>query len=86
VGQRQTLLLISSTNLNDVKEFKNRIDTFRNIIIYDKLEQLKNQLHDINAQIQKLDVTYSDKLALLDNGGPLKDLKTSIHIYNTKNQ
>jgi uncharacterized protein YydD (DUF2326 family) len=73
-------------SLHEVKEFKNRIDIFRNTIINEKLEQLKKQLYDINTQIQKLDITYSDKLSLLDNGGVLKDLKTSIHIYNTKNQ
>jgi uncharacterized protein YydD (DUF2326 family) len=73
-------------SLHEVKDFKNRIDTFRNTIINEKLEQLKTQLDDINDQIKKLDVSYSDKLSLLGNGGLLKDLKTSIHIYNTKNQ
>lgn len=73
-------------SLQEVKEFKTRIDSFRNTIVNNKLEQLKSELIKLNEQIQKLDDDYSEKISLLDNGELLKDLKTSINIFNRKNQ
>ncbi len=73
-------------SLQEVKEFKTRIDSFRNTIVNNKLEQLKSELIKLNGQIQKLDDDYSEKISLLDNGELLKDLKTSINIFNRKNQ
>jgi uncharacterized protein YydD (DUF2326 family) len=73
-------------SLNDLKEFKNRIDGFRNTIVNDHLISLKSELSEINSIVTKLDEEYSEKIALLDNGEILKDLKTSIRIFNEKNR
>jgi uncharacterized protein YydD (DUF2326 family) len=73
-------------SLKEVKEFKARIDSFRNTLVNNKLEELKTELLKLNSQIQKLDDSYSEKISLLDNGELLKDLKTSINIFNKKNQ
>lgn len=71
-------------SLQEVKEFKSKIDSFRNTIVNSKLEQLKSELLKLNSGIQKLDNEYSGKIALLDNGELLRDLKTSINIFNKK--
>ncbi len=73
-------------SLNDVKEFKNKIDNFKNTIINTKLTNLKNELSEINQKIREYDEMYSEKLSLCDNGELLRDIKTSINIYNKKNQ
>jgi uncharacterized protein YydD (DUF2326 family) len=73
-------------SLQEVNEFKTKIDSFRNTIVNNKLEQLKAELIKLNTQIQKLDDDYSEKISLLDKGELLKDLKTSINIFNKKNQ
>jgi uncharacterized protein YydD (DUF2326 family) len=73
-------------SLQEVKEFKTRIDSFRNTLVNNKLAQLKSELISLNSKIQKLDDEYSEKVSLLDNGELLKDLKTSINIFNKKNQ
>lgn len=73
-------------SLQEVKEFKTRIDSFRNTLVNNKLAQLKSELISLNTKIQKLDDDYSEKISLLDNGELLKDLKTSINIFNKKNQ
>ncbi len=73
-------------SLKEVKEFKTRIDSFRNTLVNNKLEELKAELLKLNSQIQKLDDDYSEKISLLDNGELLKDLKTSINVFNKKNQ
>lgn len=73
-------------SLQEVNEFKTKIDSFRNTIVNNKLEQLKAELIKLNTQIQKLDDNYSEKISLLDKGELLKDLKTSINIFNKKNQ
>jgi uncharacterized protein YydD (DUF2326 family) len=74
-------------SLEEVKEFKSKIDSFRNTLVNSKLEKLKSNLHTINAKIQKLDDDYADRLNLLDNNGELlNDLKNSIKIFNKKNE
>ena len=73
-------------SLQEVKEFKTRIDSFRNTLVNNKLAQLKSELINLNTKVQRLDDDYSEKISLLDNGELLKDLKTSINVFNRKNQ
>lgn len=73
-------------SLDDLKEFKNKIDGFRNTIVNDRLTSLKSELSEINSIVRKLDEEYSEKISLLDNGEVLKDLKTSIRVFNEKNR
>lgn len=73
-------------SLDDLKEFKNKIDGFRNTIVNDRLSSLKSELFEINSIVRKLDEEYSEKISLLDNGEVLKDLKTSIRVFNEKNR
>lgn len=73
-------------SLEDLKEFKNKIDGFRNSIVNDRLTSLKKELYELNSIVRKLDEEYSEKISLLDNGEVLKDLKTSIRVFNEKNR
>lgn len=73
-------------SLEELKEFKSRIDSFRNTLVNNKLEQLKVKLVNLNDEIHKLDDVYSQKIALLDNGDLFRDLKTSMNVFNKKNQ
>jgi uncharacterized protein YydD (DUF2326 family) len=73
-------------SLDDLKEFKNKIDGFRNSIVNERLTSLKSDLSEINSLVRKLDEEYSEKISLLDNGEVLKDLKTSIRVFNEKNR
>jgi uncharacterized protein YydD (DUF2326 family) len=50
------------------------------------LTSLKSELSEINSIVRKLDEKYSEKISLLDNGEVLKDLKTSIRVFNEKNR
>ncbi len=76
---------IVEKSLEDLKEFKNKIDGFRNTIVNDRMITLKSELSEINSIVRKLDEEYSEKISLLDNGEILKDLKTSIRVFNEKN-
>ena len=74
-------------SINEVVEFKNKIDDFRNHLVNEQLESLKCELIGINDQLNILDGEYSQKVSLLDtNGNLLRDLKTSLNIFNTKNK
>lgn len=73
-------------SLDDLKGFKNKIDGFRNSIVNDRLTSLKSELSELNSIVRKLDEEYSEKISLLDNGEVLKDLKTSIRVFNEKNR
>lgn len=72
-------------SLNELKEFKNKIDGFRNSIVNERLESLKVELTKLNEIVRKLDDEYSEKIGLIDNGEVLRDLKTSISVFNKKN-
>ncbi|MCP4049895.1 MAG: DUF2326 domain-containing protein [bacterium] len=72
--------------LNEVKEFRKKIDGFRSTLVNKKLEELKEELFSINRNIRKMDDEYSEKLSQLDTGAILSDLKTSMNVYNKKNQ
>lgn len=73
-------------SLDDVRQFREKIDSFRNALINTKLVKLKDELLSINETIRKIDDQYSENLSLIDNGELLKDLKTSINIFNKKNK
>lgn len=72
-------------SLDELKEFKNKIDGFRSSIVNDRLQSLKEELSQLNETLRKLDDDYSRKVGLIDNGEILKDLKTSIKVFNEKN-
>ncbi|PRB06112.1 hypothetical protein CQ046_02780 [Chryseobacterium sp. MYb7] len=72
-------------SLDELKEFKNKIDGFRSSIVNDRLQSLKEELSLLNETLRKLDDDYSRKVGLIDNGEILKDLKTSIKVFNEKN-
>lgn len=73
-------------SLDDLKGFKNKIDGFRNSIVNERLISLKSELTILNEVIRKIDDEYSGKIALIDNGEILRDLKTSISVFNEKNR
>lgn len=73
-------------SLEEIKKFKDKIDNFRNTLVNSKLDSLKQELFNINQKIRRLDEDYSEKISLLDKGELLRDLKTSINIFNKKNQ
>lgn len=74
-------------SIEDVKTFKNKIDNFRNTIVNNRLESLKLELSTLNYEVRQLDEEYSEKVRLLDTKGEfLKDLKTSIKIFESKNK
>lgn len=73
-------------SLNDVYQFKQKIDNFKNTILSNKLTSLKAELYSQNELVRKLDDEYSKHLALIDNGEVLKSLKSSFSIYTEKNR
>ncbi|MXV49513.1 DUF2326 domain-containing protein [Pedobacter sp. HMF7647] len=72
-------------SLEEVKQFRDKIDNFRNTIVHDNLVKLRTELQVLNEKARKLDENYSQKLSLLDNGELLGNLKSAIKIFNEKN-
>ena len=71
-------------SLTEVVGFKNKIEEFQRTLVNQKARELENQLKDIAEQIRILDDEYSEKLKVIDKKGVLKNLKTSLRIYETK--
>lgn len=70
--------------LNEVVNFKNRVEEFQKMLVNQKAKELEEQLKQIAEQIKTLDDEYSEKMKIIDKKGVLKNLKTSLKIYETK--
>lgn len=73
-------------SLEQVKNFKNTIDHFRNTIVNKRVEVIKLELFSLNKKISELDSRYSNKLGLIDQGSIVSDLKTAINVFREKNE
>ncbi len=71
-------------SLTEVVSFKNRIEEFQRTLVNQKARELENQIKDISEQMRILDDEYSEKLKIIDKKGVLKNLKTSLKIYESK--
>lgn len=70
--------------LNEVVGFKNRVEEFQRVLVNQKAKELENQLSEIAKQIRTLDDQYAEKIKVIDKKGVLKNLKTSLKIYEGK--
>lgn len=70
--------------LNEVVGFKNRVEEFQRVLVNQKAKELENQLSEIAKQIRTLDDQYAEKIKVIDKKGILKNLKTSLKIYEGK--
>lgn len=71
-------------SLNEVVGFKNKVEEFQRMLVNQKAKELEKQLQEIAEQIRVIDDEYSDKLKIIDKKGILKNLKTSLKIYEAK--
>lgn len=73
-------------NLEEIVSFKNKIEEFQNMLINEKAEELKKEILIISKKLETLDNEYSEKIKILDKKGVLKDLKTSLSIFQNKKE
>ncbi|MGB4439413.1 MAG: DUF2326 domain-containing protein [Sedimentibacter sp.] len=73
-------------SLNEVVGFKNKVEDFQRMLINKKARELEVQLKEIAENIRILDDSYAQKLSVLDQKGVLKNLKTSLKVYEDKKQ
>lgn len=71
-------------SLNEVVGFKNKVEEFQRMLVNQKAKELEKQLQEIAEQIRVIDDEYSEKLKIIDKKGILKNLKTSLKIYEAK--
>ena len=71
-------------SLEEVVYFKNKVEEFQRILVNKKAMELKQQLRDISSQLNLLYDEYSEKIKIIDDKGVLKNLKTSLKIYENK--
>lgn len=72
--------------LNQVVGFKNKVEDFQKVLVNQKARELEKNIADISEQIRVLDEQYSEKIRIIDTKGVLKNLKTSIKIYEAKKE
>lgn len=70
--------------LDEVYEFKKKIDDFQNQLIHQKREEIEEQIRDIDSKLNVLDEKYRSKLMVLDHQGELKNLKQTYFAYQSK--
>lgn len=70
--------------LDEVYQFKKKIDDFQNQLIYQRRDEIRKKIESINSQIDVLDEKYKEKLSVLDHQGALKNLKQTYSAYQSK--
>lgn len=73
-------------SLNEVVAFKNEVEKFQRVLLNQKAKELEIQIAEISEQLRFLDDQYAEKLRIIDKKGTLKNLKTSISIYESKKE
>lgn len=73
-------------SLNQVKEFKAKIEDFQQTLINERKQILTSQLNTVTEEINSLDDRYSEKVKVIDQKGVMKDLKAGLRIYDKKNE
>ncbi|SDB66067.1 DUF2326 domain-containing protein [Butyrivibrio sp. INlla16] len=71
-------------SLNEVIGFKNKVEEFQRVLVNQKARDLETQIAEISSQIRFLDDKYSEKMKIIDTKGVLRNLKSSLKIYETK--
>jgi len=71
-------------SLHEVVEFKNKVENFQKMLINQKAKELQIQLKELSENIRELDDEYAAKIKILDQKGILKNLKTTLKIFEEK--
>lgn len=71
-------------SLSEVVGFKNKVENFQKMLINQKAKELQIQLKELSDNIRELDDQYATKIGILDQKGILKNLKTSLKIFEEK--
>ena len=71
-------------DLDQVFEFKKKIDEYQNQLIREQRDTLLSKISGLNDQIGELDRQYTSKLEVLDQQGALKNLKQTYAAFQTK--
>lgn len=71
-------------SLNEVVNFKNKVEEFQRVLVNQKARELEERITEISEQIRVLDDQYAEKIKIIDTTGILKNLKTSLRIYESK--
>lgn len=72
--------------IEEIVNFKNVVEEFQNTLINDKANELEKKLSVVSNRLNELDDKYSKKMKVLDKKGILKDLKTSLNIFQKKRE
>lgn len=70
--------------LDEVYQFKKKIDDFKNQLIYQRRDEIRKKIGTIDSQLDVLDEKYKEKLSVLDQQGGLKNLKQTYSAYQSK--
>jgi uncharacterized protein YydD (DUF2326 family) len=70
--------------LDEVYQFKKKIDDFQNQLIYQRRDEIRKNIGTIDSQLDVLDEKYKEKLSVLDQQGDLKNLKQTYSAYQSK--
>ena len=70
--------------LEEVVNFKHKIDEFQRSLLEGKRESISVELAELDRMAADLDRQYKDRVVLLDQNGSLKNLKQSVAIQQKK--
>lgn len=73
-----------SKSLNQVMEFKKKVNEFQARLLEEKMKSMRMKLEEVTSKIRELDELSKNKMQLIDKKGVLKDFKNAVAVYNEK--
>lgn len=70
--------------LDAVLAFKEKIESFQNVLIAQKRSSLLGQITELNTSLASKDASYAEKLQILDTTGGLSSIKQTYAAYQKK--
>ena len=81
---RQGLGEVIAKSLDQVKMFKAKIDSFQQMLLRTRKQELDLELDSVSERLRILENDYSEKLAVVNTKGRFKNIKTAMAIYTQK--
>lgn len=83
---KQGLGTLLGKSLQEVHQFKDKINEFQNYLLDERKEALNTEVEGIDQVLTTLDKLYSEKIGILDQKGNLKNLKQTYAAFQKKTE
>ena len=76
---------VIAQSLEQVKQFKAKIDNFQQMLLSTRRQELLSELDTLTRTVRESEAVYTSKINAIDTKGQLRNIQAAMQIYNQKN-